>query len=66
MAFSNTNNNMKGKLLGWCWAVSDHDILITVGNKFKVLICNAGILTALQKYMSGNWWYLLGHFFQED
>ena len=55
MAFSNTNNNMKEKLLVWCWAASDHGILITVGNKFKVLICDVGILTALQKYMIGNW-----------
>lgn len=47
MAFSKTNNIMKGKLLGGCWRASDHGILITVGNTFKVLICGAGILTAL-------------------
>lgn len=42
MAFTNTNN-MKGKLFGGCGTASDPGILITVGKKFKVLICDAGI-----------------------
>lgn len=42
---------MKGKLFWGGRTASDHGILITVGNKFKVLICDAGILTALQKYV---------------
>lgn len=62
MAFPNTNNNMKRKLFEGCWTASDHGILITVGNKFKVLICDAAILTALLKYISVDWPGLLGAF----
>lgn len=66
MAFTNTKNNMKGKLFGGCQIASDHGILITVGNKFKVLICEAGILTALQKYINADGPGLLGPFLQKD
>lgn len=47
MVFVNINNNMKGKLFGWCWIVFDYGILIIGGNKFKVLICDVGILIVL-------------------